>query len=135
MCRTVSTTPAEACSLATLHPSITPHLSSPLPHCRLASAPQALQRKAEERNPDEFYFAMEKARTKGGVHKVGTAEQNKYSQEELRLMRTQDEKYLALKSRMEEEVGGQQSRLILWHTVQPQHQQQQQQCQSAVVLG
>ena len=29
---------------------------------------QNLKRKAEERNPDEFYFAMEKARTKGGVH-------------------------------------------------------------------
>ncbi len=27
-----------------------------------------LRRKAEERNPDEFYFAMEKARTRGGVH-------------------------------------------------------------------
>ncbi len=29
---------------------------------------QTLRRKAEERNPDEFYFAMEKARTKDGVH-------------------------------------------------------------------
>ena len=29
---------------------------------------QLLQRKAEERNPDEFYFAMEKSRTKEGVH-------------------------------------------------------------------
>lgn len=29
---------------------------------------QALKRKAEERNPDEFYFAMEKARTVEGVH-------------------------------------------------------------------
>jgi len=29
--------------------------------------PQHLKRKAEERNPDEFYFAMEKARTKNGV--------------------------------------------------------------------
>lgn len=27
-----------------------------------------LRRKAEERNPDEFYFAMESARTRGGVH-------------------------------------------------------------------
>lgn len=37
--------------------TLTRHLSS-----------QRLKRKAEERNPDEFYFAMEKARTKGGVH-------------------------------------------------------------------
>lgn len=29
---------------------------------------QHLQNKAEERNPDEFYFAMESARTKDGVH-------------------------------------------------------------------
>lgn len=29
---------------------------------------QSLQRKAEARNPDEFYFAMEKSKTKGGVH-------------------------------------------------------------------
>jgi len=29
---------------------------------------KSLRKKAEERNPDEFYFAMEKARTKGGVH-------------------------------------------------------------------
>jgi Utp11 protein len=28
----------------------------------------SLRRKAEQRNPDEFYFAMEKQRTKGGVH-------------------------------------------------------------------
>jgi hypothetical protein len=27
-----------------------------------------LKRKAEERNPDEFYFAMQKAKTKDGVH-------------------------------------------------------------------
>lgn len=29
---------------------------------------QVLRRKAEERNPDEFYFAMQKARTKDGLH-------------------------------------------------------------------
>lgn len=29
---------------------------------------QVLKEKAEQRNPDEFYFAMEKARTKNGVH-------------------------------------------------------------------
>ncbi len=28
---------------------------------------QNLRRKAEQRNPDEFYFAMERKRTKGGV--------------------------------------------------------------------
>jgi U3 small nucleolar RNA-associated protein 11 len=66
---------------------------------------QHLQKKAEERNPDEFYFAMEKARTKDGVHIASSAEANKYTQEELRLMKTQDEKYVRLKSRVEEEVS------------------------------
>ena len=28
----------------------------------------SLRRKAEQCNPDEFYFAMEKQRTRGGVH-------------------------------------------------------------------
>jgi len=35
---------------------------------RKEDALRRLRRKAEERNPDEFYFAMEKARTRGGVH-------------------------------------------------------------------
>ena len=35
---------------------------------RKDKALQSLQRKATERNPDEFYFAMEKARTQSGVH-------------------------------------------------------------------
>ena len=29
---------------------------------------QQLQRKAEDRNPDEFYFAMQRSQTKDGVH-------------------------------------------------------------------
>lgn len=62
---------------------------------------RTLRRKAEERNPDEFYFAMERARTKGGVHVVPTAQANKYSQEQLRLMKTQDVGYLNLKSQAE----------------------------------
>ncbi len=41
---------------------------------------QQLRRKAEERNPDEFYFAMEKARTADGVHVARSTEANKYSQ-------------------------------------------------------
>ncbi|KAJ9507650.1 hypothetical protein QJQ45_019176 [Haematococcus lacustris] len=63
---------------------------------------KALRRKADERNPDEFYFAMEKARTKEGVHDKSNIA-NKYSQEELALMRSQDVKYLSLKERVEAE--------------------------------
>mmetsp|Transcript_20769 Transcript_20769/g.62111 ORF Transcript_20769/g.62111 Transcript_20769/m.62111 type:complete len:259 (-) Transcript_20769:332-1108(-) len=64
---------------------------------------KALKRKAEDRNPDEFYFAMQKARTKDGVHKGALTVANKYSQEELRLMKTQDVKYLARQARVESE--------------------------------
>ncbi|GLI62103.1 hypothetical protein VaNZ11_004685 [Volvox africanus] len=62
---------------------------------------KALKRKAEERNPDEFYFAMEKARTKEGVHDGRHKQANKYSHEELLLMRTQDVKYLSMKATTE----------------------------------
>ena len=74
-----------------------------------------LQRKAEERNPDEFYHAMERQRTKGGVHQAapgggggggggasgGASGANKYSQEELALMRTQDVGYVGSRARAE----------------------------------
>lgn len=59
---------------------------------------QHLRRLAEDRNPDEFYFAMQNAATKDGVHVAKTTQQNKYSQEELALMRTQDVAYLRTKS-------------------------------------
>lgn len=59
---------------------------------------QVLRRKAEERNPDEFYFAMQNAKTKDGVHVVNSAQANKYSQAELRLMKTQDAAYVRLKA-------------------------------------
>ena len=32
---------------------------------------QSARRMAEERNPDEFYHAMQNARTKEGVHQIG----------------------------------------------------------------
>ena len=62
---------------------------------------KTLRRKAQDRNPDEFYFAMEKARTKDGVHVAPTAEANAYSQDELRLMKTQDVGYLTMKGQTE----------------------------------
>lgn len=67
---------------------------------------QRLRTKAAERNPDEFYFAMERARTKDGVHDGSLTRANKYSQDELRLMKTQDVKYIALKAQQEAKVGG-----------------------------
>ena len=77
-------------------------LCRPLPP---PSSLQVLRQKAEERNPDEFYFAMEKARTRDGVHVAPTAEANKYSQEELRLMKSQDLGYQQLKAQTEAKVG------------------------------
>jgi hypothetical protein len=37
-------------------------------NCVVGCLLQHLESKAEQRNPDEFYFAMEKAKTKDGVH-------------------------------------------------------------------
>ena len=64
-----------------------------------------LRRKAEERNPDEFYFAMEQAGTRDGVAIARSSQPNRYSQEELQLMRTQDVGYLTLKAQTEAKVG------------------------------
>ncbi|KAI5583557.1 hypothetical protein BDE02_06G022600 [Populus trichocarpa] len=57
-----------------------------------------LKEKAASRNPDEFYFGMIKSRTVGGVHRPQT-EANKYSQEELMLMKTQDTGYVLQKEK------------------------------------
>lgn len=65
---------------------------------------QTLKRKADDRNPDEFYFAMQRAETKDGVHVVRTAQQNQHSQSELSLMRTQDIAYLRTRAQTEDRV-------------------------------
>ncbi len=62
---------------------------------------QALSEKARLRNPDEFYFGMENARTSGGVQKGRRTEANKYSHDELLLMKTQDMKYLEVRQQRE----------------------------------
>lgn len=59
-----------------------------------------LKEKAEFRNPDEFYFKMIKTRVVDGVHKP-LSEANKYSQEELMLMKTQDMGYILQKIQSE----------------------------------
>ncbi|XP_062169999.1 probable U3 small nucleolar RNA-associated protein 11 [Alnus glutinosa] len=57
---------------------------------------QKLREKAAFRNPYEFYFRMIKTRTVDGVHKL-ESEANKYTQEELMLMKTQDMGYILQK--------------------------------------
>lgn len=61
---------------------------------------QKLKEKAAFRNPDEFYFKMIKSKTVGGVHKV-EGEANKYTKEELMLMKTQDIGYILQKLQTE----------------------------------
>jgi U3 small nucleolar RNA-associated protein 11 len=62
---------------------------------------KVLKTKAAYKNPDEFYFGMERNRTKDGVHVGRADESNKYTAEELALMKTQDVKYVALKASVE----------------------------------
>ncbi|XWS65314.1 hypothetical protein CRYUN_Cryun05aG0082600 [Craigia yunnanensis] len=59
-----------------------------------------LKEKAAFRNPDEFYFQMIKTRTVNGVHKLEN-QANKYTQEELMLMKTQDIGYVLQKLQSE----------------------------------
>lgn len=61
---------------------------------------QILREKAEFRNPDEFYFGMERSRTVGGVH-VGDLDRSEYTQEQIMLMKTQDKKYVEMKAQVE----------------------------------
>ncbi|RAL51876.1 unnamed protein product [Cuscuta campestris] len=61
---------------------------------------QKLKEKAAFRNPDEFYFGMITAKTVDGVHKPAS-EVNKYTNEELMLMKTQDINYIMQKLQTE----------------------------------
>lgn len=59
-----------------------------------------LKEKAANRNPDEFYFRMIKTKTVDGVHRPAS-EANKYTPEELMLMKTQDMGYVLQKIQSE----------------------------------
>ncbi|WCJ40530.1 U3 small nucleolar RNA-associated protein 11 [Euphorbia peplus] len=61
---------------------------------------QRLKEKAAFRNPDEFYFKMIKTKTLNGVHQL-ESEANKYTQDELILMKTQDIGYVIQKLQSE----------------------------------
>ncbi|KAL2501861.1 putative U3 small nucleolar RNA-associated protein 11 [Forsythia ovata] len=61
---------------------------------------QKLKEKAAFRNPDEFYFKMIKTKTVDGVHKQ-ESQANKYTKEELMLMKTQDIGYISQKAQAE----------------------------------
>ncbi|XP_073067206.1 probable U3 small nucleolar RNA-associated protein 11 [Primulina eburnea] len=59
-----------------------------------------LKEKAALRNPDEFYFKMIKTKTVDGVHKP-ESQANKYTNEDLMLMKTQDIGYFLQKLQTE----------------------------------
>ncbi|KAI3723330.1 hypothetical protein L2E82_34824 [Cichorium intybus] len=61
---------------------------------------QKLKEKAAFKNPDEFYFKMINSKTVDGVHKQA-GEPNKYTQEELLLMKSQDIGYILQKVQSE----------------------------------
>lgn len=52
-----------------------------------------LRKKAENRNPDEFYYKMLKSETKKGVHK-GESERQALTADMLQLLKTQDKTYI-----------------------------------------
>eukprot|EP01104_Vermistella_antarctica_P012996 TRINITY_DN3858_c0_g1_i1.p1 TRINITY_DN3858_c0_g1~~TRINITY_DN3858_c0_g1_i1.p1 ORF type:complete len:235 (-),score=66.33 TRINITY_DN3858_c0_g1_i1:45-749(-) len=56
---------------------------------------QSLREKAAMKNPDEFYYGMLNSKTQGGVHVKEREE--KYSNEELHLMKSQDLTYVEMK--------------------------------------
>ncbi|KAM8796152.1 putative U3 small nucleolar RNA-associated protein 11 [Eudromia elegans] len=57
---------------------------------------RALQRKALERNPDEFYFQMVRSSLKDGVHVIKHPK-DEVTPEQAKVMRTQDLKYVEMK--------------------------------------
>ncbi|XP_072996414.1 probable U3 small nucleolar RNA-associated protein 11 isoform X2 [Typha latifolia] len=59
-----------------------------------------LKEKAANRNPDEFYFKMVNTRSVGGIHRP-QSEANKYTPEELMIMKTQDIGYVLQKVQSE----------------------------------
>eukprot|EP01024_Parvocaulis_polyphysoides_P009813 TRINITY_DN13187_c0_g1_i2.p1 TRINITY_DN13187_c0_g1~~TRINITY_DN13187_c0_g1_i2.p1 ORF type:complete len:167 (+),score=21.26 TRINITY_DN13187_c0_g1_i2:25-501(+) len=62
-----------------------------------------LRRKAEERNPDEFYFSMEYQQTKDGVHIGGDTKgkQTDLSEAEQKLLKSKDLSYILGKMQSE----------------------------------
>lgn len=62
----------------------------------------ALRSKAENRNKDEFYFAMTKSATRKGVHSLGRGDKNGLTVEKLQELKAQDLAYLHTKKSSED---------------------------------
>ncbi|KAG8228447.1 hypothetical protein J437_LFUL009098 [Ladona fulva] len=61
---------------------------------------KTLKKKVLNKNPDEFYFHMINSRIEDGVHHE-ICEEDEHSPEQIKLMQTQDMKYVDLKRRVE----------------------------------
>ncbi|XP_041089803.1 probable U3 small nucleolar RNA-associated protein 11 [Polyodon spathula] len=67
---------------------------------------RALRRKALEKNPDEFYHKMITNKLKDGVHVLSQSKEE-MTEEQLKVMRTQDIKYVEMKRVAEAKVTSQ----------------------------
>jgi U3 small nucleolar RNA-associated protein 11 len=71
-------------------------------HKRKKTALKTLSNLAKTRNPDEFFFAMTSSRTRdGGIRVAERDTSQELSQEQVKLLKTQDQGYLRLQSSME----------------------------------
>ncbi|XP_014218110.1 probable U3 small nucleolar RNA-associated protein 11 [Copidosoma floridanum] len=59
-----------------------------------------LRKRALNKNPDEFYFHMINAKVKDGIHQEKDMEE-KYTPDQIKLMKTQDLKYISYKRNLE----------------------------------
>ncbi|XP_018582450.1 putative U3 small nucleolar RNA-associated protein 11 [Scleropages formosus] len=57
----------------------------------------ALRKKALQRNPDEFYYNMINTHLENGVHMKKAKAEDEVTEEQLKVMRTQDIKYVGMK--------------------------------------
>ncbi|XP_062393789.1 probable U3 small nucleolar RNA-associated protein 11 [Sardina pilchardus] len=57
----------------------------------------ALRKKALDKNPDEFYFKMINSQLKDGVHEQKKSTEEEMTDEQKKVMRTQDMKYVEMK--------------------------------------
>jgi len=71
-----------------------------LDHQRKEAKMKSLRKKAKERNPDEFYFKMVNTHLDDGEH-VEEEKPPEYSEEQLKIMTIQDERYLNYKRQIE----------------------------------
>ncbi|XP_072890755.1 probable U3 small nucleolar RNA-associated protein 11 [Hemitrygon akajei] len=61
---------------------------------------KALRQRALDKNPDEFYFRMTRTKLQDGVHVIKQSKEE-VTEEQLKLMRTQDIKYVEMKRAIE----------------------------------